>query len=182
MTNIYVFRLGHRFSRDKRITTHIALVARAFGAKAVVFDIEDNRVKDSVYKICDKWGYGPSGDFEIFYEKNWRKFIKDFDGIKIHLTMYGFSLSKVKDKILKDIKDKNILIVVGGQKVPGEIYNLVDYNVGIGNQPHSEVGALAVFLHELNAKPLDENEWNCKKNQGKKRIFPQKKGKKVAKR
>jgi tRNA (cytidine56-2'-O)-methyltransferase len=27
-----VFRLGHRVQRDKRLTTHVALVARAFGA------------------------------------------------------------------------------------------------------------------------------------------------------
>jgi len=36
-----VLRLGHRISRDKRTSTHIALVARAFGAEEVVFDASD---------------------------------------------------------------------------------------------------------------------------------------------
>ncbi|TLZ95287.1 MAG: tRNA (cytidine(56)-2'-O)-methyltransferase, partial [Methanobacteriota archaeon] len=29
---ITVLRLGHRPARDKRVTTHVALTARAFGA------------------------------------------------------------------------------------------------------------------------------------------------------
>ena len=41
------------------------------------------------------------------------------------------------------------LIVVGGAKVPGEIYEMADWNVAVTSQPHSEVSALAVFLHEL---------------------------------
>lgn len=182
MGNIFVFRLGHRFGRDKRISTHLALVARAWGAKAVIFDVADDRVKNSVHKICENWGYGPAGDFEISYEKNWRNFIKNFDGITVHLTMYGLPFSQVKDKILKNSKDKNILVVVGGQKVPGEMYDLVDYNVGIGNQPHSEVGALAVFLNEVNALNLNEENWNCKANKGKLKVVAQEKGKKVVKR
>ena len=36
--------------------------------------------------------------------------------------------------------------VVGGTKVPGELFKIADHNVSIGNQPHSEVAALAVFL------------------------------------
>ena len=36
--------------------------------------------------------------------------------------------------------------MVGGTKVPGELFGIADHNVAIGNQPHSEVAALAVFL------------------------------------
>ena len=34
---IEVLRLGHRISRDKRISTHVALVARAFGASKIYY-------------------------------------------------------------------------------------------------------------------------------------------------
>jgi tRNA (cytidine56-2'-O)-methyltransferase len=29
------------------------------------------------------------------------------------------------------------------------VYNLADYNVAIGNQPHSEIAALAIFLDRV---------------------------------
>jgi len=35
---ITVLRIGHRISRDKRITTHVALVARAFGADKILIE------------------------------------------------------------------------------------------------------------------------------------------------
>lgn len=39
---IYILRLGHRPKRDRRVTTHVILVARAFGAKGVyISDIID---------------------------------------------------------------------------------------------------------------------------------------------
>ncbi len=43
-------------------------------------------------------------------------------------------------------RDAPIVVVVGGTKVPGELFKIADHNVSIGNQPHSEVAALAVFL------------------------------------
>ncbi|HII05831.1 MAG TPA: tRNA (cytidine(56)-2'-O)-methyltransferase, partial [Methanotrichaceae archaeon] len=42
-----------------------------------------------------------------------------------------------------------VMVVVGAEKVPPEIYEMADWNVGVGNQPHSEVAALAVFLDRL---------------------------------
>jgi tRNA (cytidine56-2'-O)-methyltransferase len=40
-------------------------------------------------------------------------------------------------------------VVVGAGKVPGELFGLADVNVAVGNQPHSEIAALAVFLDRL---------------------------------
>ena len=60
--------------------------------------------------------------------------------------MYGIDLS---DKLVELKTKENLLVVVGGVKVPGEIYELTDYNIAIGNQPHSEVAALAVFLDQI---------------------------------
>ena len=41
------------------------------------------------------------------------------------------------------------MIVVGAEKVPGDVYGLADYNVAVGNQPHSEIAALALFMDKL---------------------------------
>ena len=45
---INVLRLGHRIGRDKRITTHVALVARAFGADKILIDTEDRKTEEIV--------------------------------------------------------------------------------------------------------------------------------------
>ena len=45
---INILRLGHRINRDKRITTHVALVSRAFGADKILID-----TKDSVFETLD---------------------------------------------------------------------------------------------------------------------------------
>ncbi len=86
--------------------------------------------------------------------------------------MYGINISDCIEKIRLLKKDK--LIIIGGQKVPPDIYQMVDYNVAIGNQPHSEVAALAVFLDRL-----FEGEKLKQRFGGRKRIIPHGCGKKV---
>ncbi len=58
--------------------------------------------------------------------------------------MYGINIDEVIDEIRSSGKD--ILVIVGAEKVPRIYYELADYNVAIGHQPHSEVSALAIFL------------------------------------
>jgi tRNA (cytidine56-2'-O)-methyltransferase len=68
----------------------------------------------------------------------------------IHLTMYGVNLPDIIDEVRRLWRDgKDLLVIVGGEKVPGEVYGLADYNIAIGNQPHSEIAALATFLDWL---------------------------------
>ena len=50
---------------------------------------------------------------------------------------------------MRDELESEILVVVGGAKVSGTIFELADYNIAIGHQPHSEVAALAVFLDNV---------------------------------
>jgi tRNA (cytidine56-2'-O)-methyltransferase len=84
--------------------------------------------------------------------------------------MYGLPING-KLKELK--KETNLLIIVGGEKVPREIYELSDYNISITNQPHSELGALAIFLDRINdGRELSEEIKGLKK-----RIKPSAKGK-----
>jgi tRNA (cytidine56-2'-O)-methyltransferase len=171
---IAVLRLGHRHGRDARISTHVGLVARVFGAECIIYAGEhDENMMQSVKEIRERWG----GEFKVKYEKNWRKVVKQYskDGFSVvHLTMYGIPLDK-EIKALR--KKKNVLVVVGGEKVPSEMYQISDYNIAVSNQPHSEVAALAVFLHEY----FQGRELGKKFKNAKLRIEPQKRGKKVLK-
>ena len=166
--NVVVLRLGHRFERDKRISTHLALVSRALGAEKIVFDAKDLRIKKSVDAISDSWG----GKFKIKFTDSWRNYIRDFKGVKVHLTMYGININDIDLAKLK--ARENIMVIVGGKKVPSDVYELADYNIAVGSQPHSEVAALSVFLDRL----FEGSELN-KNFEGSRRIVPQEKGKKV---
>ena len=64
----------------------------------------------------------------------------------MHLTMYGLNLPDVIGEIKGHGK---ILVIVGAEKVPGEVYGLADYNVAVTGQPHSEISSLALFLDHL---------------------------------
>lgn len=164
---ITILRIGHRISRDKRITTHVALVARAFGADKILVDTEDKKIEETIRSTCNRFG----GNFEIKTGVDKKKVIRDWDGTIVHLTMYGEELKKA---IKKFDKDKDLLVIVGAEKVPPQIYEMADFNVSIGNQPHSEVAALAIFLDRYN-----EGLWHKKRFNGKIKILPSNKGKKV---
>jgi len=176
-SKIVVLRLGHRRDRDKRITTHVGLVARAFGADGIIVSgEEDKTIIDSLSSVVENWG----GNFYISYEKNWKSILTKYKREKwlvIHLTMYGLNINVI-EKELRDLffkKKCNFLVVVGAEKVPKELYEIADYNVAIGNQPHSEVAALAVFLDRLfKGKELETEFPNARL-----KIVPQKRGKKV---
>ncbi len=145
---IYVLRLGHRPGRDKRITTHVGLVARAFGADGFVLaDVSDDKILGKLREVCGKWGRSnfrlDGGVNSVSYVKKW----KENGGIVVHLTMYGLHIDNVIDEIRNSGKD--ILLIVGASKVPREMFELADYNVAVGHQPHSEVAAVALFLDRI---------------------------------
>lgn len=166
---IIILRLGHRIPRDERISTHVGLVSRAFGADELYYTGQkDNGFEDSIRKMSYEWG----GNFKIEYIKNGLKFSKEFKekGFSIiHLTMYG---KNITENIKKIRKEKNLLIIVGGAQVEGEYFQISDYNIAIGNQPHSEISALGIFLHEyFKGKELFKNFY------GKKYIVPSERSK-----
>ena len=168
---VTVLRLGHRRVRDKRLTTHLALVARAFGATRMLIDTPDNHLQNTLTKIKKNWG----GDFELEVTREWKKVVKEFEGIRVHLTMYGLNIEDIIPEIRRKSKLKKVMVIVGGKKVPAEVYHLVDYNVGVGHQPHSEVAALAIFLDRI----YRGRELKMKFEGSKKSIIPQARGKKV---
>jgi len=139
MPHIWILRIGHRPQRDKRVTTHVALSSRALGASGIFVDTEDRVLEENINSVVERFG----GDFKIETGVKWKKKLKEFDGEIVHLTMYGQRLDEALPKIAKE---KDILIVVGAEKVPPEVYQAADHNVSVGNQPHSEIAALAIFL------------------------------------
>jgi tRNA (cytidine56-2'-O)-methyltransferase len=144
MGRIMVLRIGHRFFRDSRVTTHVCLTARALGADGVIIaDREDKTVEATIREVTGRFG----GDFSIESGQPWRKTIRDWrdkGGKVVHLTAYGLRLPDVIQEINE--ADGDILVVVGSEKMPGEVFKLADWNVSVTNQPMSEVAALSIFL------------------------------------
>jgi len=165
---IEVLRLDHRSKRDARLSTHVALVSRAFGASKIYYSgQQDPSLENSIKKITKNWG----GSFKIEYIKNPLKLLQTKRTI-IHLTMYGLPIQK---KISEIRKQRNLLIVVGGSKVPIQYYKLSNFNISIINQPHSEVSSLSILLHKyFKGKELSINFKNAKL-----KIIPQEQGKKL---
>ncbi len=138
-TRVEVLRLGHRPDRDKRITTHVALVSRAFGASGIYVDTRDPKLEQTIARVNDQFG----GDFTIETGTSPRSIMNHFRGTIVHLTMYGEEV----DNVIREIpKGEDLLIIIGSEKVPREVFDLAHFNVSVSNQPHSEVSALAIFL------------------------------------
>jgi len=167
---IEVVRIGQRLVRDDRVTTHVALVARAFGCAKIFMTEVNPEIRDTLEKINNTWG----GNFVVEFIDNWKSIVKKKkEEYKIvHLTMYGESIDDVDDKLRKE---ENLLIVVGAEKVPREIYELADYNIGIGSQPHSEISALAILLDRIQKGEQFRNSFPG----AKRKIIPTRKGKNV---
>ncbi|WP_409200583.1 tRNA (cytidine(56)-2'-O)-methyltransferase [Methanobrevibacter sp. DSM 116169] len=171
--NVCVLRLDHRIGRDTRITTHVCLTSRAFGASKIYLSGEkDEKLMENVRDISKRWG----GDFEVEYAKNFMRIIlnwRDNGGKIVHLTMYGSQAIEKIEEIRNDSSD--ILIIVGGPKVPTEVYDNADWNISVTNQPHSEVSSLAVFQHLL----MDGKEFDLKFENPMFEVIPTEVGKKV---
>ena len=111
---------------------------------------------------------------------SWKSAVREWkakDGIVVNLTAYGENIqtSNVLDRI-RDL-EKDVLLIVGSQKVPKEFFSkeISDFNVSIGNQPHSECAALAVFLDRFfEGQELAKGFGNAKI-----KIVPQERGKKT---
>ena len=143
--SIRVLRIGQRYVRDDRTLTHLCLVSRALGAETIYLEDAEKDVIGTLEEVNRTWG----GEFEAVLGTPWRKVIQEAkkEGrTVVHLTMYGMPIMDVVQELRK--LDR-VLIVVGGPKVPGKVYHEADFNVAVTSQPHSEVAALAIALHEI---------------------------------
>ena len=155
--SVTVLRLGHRPGRDGRMTTHVGLTARALGADRVIIAGEAADAIDSIQDVADRFG----GDFTIDRDDHWRSVIRDWTGRIIHLTMYGLPIQAVEEDIRRVFQENedSLLVIVGAEKMPFDVYEAADWNVAVTNQPHSEVAGLAVFLHRLFQGAELERHW-----------------------
>ena len=172
-TSIRVLRLGQRYVRDERTLTHLCLVSRALGAECIYLEDAEKDVTATLEEVNRTWG----GDFRVVLGLPWKEVFREAgkEGRRVvHLTMYGVP---IQDAVgwLREL-DK-LLLVIGGPKVPGRVYHEADFNVAVTSQPHSEVAALAIALHEIQSGE------ELKRTFGKSRlrILPSARGKKVVK-
>ena len=69
---IEVLRIGQRVIRDDRVTTHVALVARAFGASKIYMNEVDPEIENTIKRMNKTWG----GEFEVeFFEDSAQKYV-----------------------------------------------------------------------------------------------------------
>jgi tRNA (cytidine56-2'-O)-methyltransferase len=170
LKSVKVVRVGHRYVRDYRTLTHLCLVSRALGAEAIYLEEVEKELQETVGEVNRTWG----GDFAVV-EANWKQVFRDakHEGRAIiHLTMYGTPL---QEKIGELRRRKSFLVAVGGPKVPGEVYKLADFNIAVTSQPHSEIAALAITVHDLQRGEELKKEFGHYKL----RIIPSGRGKKV---
>lgn len=159
--------------RDYRTLTHLCLVSRALGAERIYLEEFDDGLLETMKEVNETWGPG----FEVSKAASWRGVMnqaKKEGRTTVHLTMYGLPF---QDRIEELRGMDRFLIVVGGPKVPGEVYRLADYNLGVTSQPHSEIAALAIMMHELQSGEELKREFQSSRI----KIIPSEKGKKVEK-
>jgi tRNA (cytidine56-2'-O)-methyltransferase len=173
LARLFILRIGHRVFRDSRVTTHVCLTARALGANGVIIaDQEDKVVESTIRDVTERFG----GPFEVRSGKPWKQAIRDWramGGRVVHLTAYGLPLPKMLPEI-QNI-DKDVLVIVGSEKMPGEIFKLADWNISVTNQPMSEVAALAIFLDWFKQHREFDHEFSRAQVQ----IVPSKSGKEI---
>ncbi len=155
----------------------MALAARALGAAGIILsEVEDVKIKESIEKICRDWG----GRFFFKMGMPWKRVVREWKAkgdLVVHLTAYGENVEACDVMERVKASGKDVLVMVGSQKVPGEFFSedVSDYNVAIGNQPHSECASLAVFLDRyFNGKELGKSFENAHV-----RIEPQPRGKRI---
>jgi tRNA (cytidine56-2'-O)-methyltransferase len=143
---VSVLRIGHRPGRDPRLTTHLALTARAFGADRLFLHPPDPELADRIHGIGVRWG----GSFRVIGSDNWKSTVREFEGLKVHLTMYGRPMASALPRLRRA---SHVLLIVGGPKVPADLFLRSDLNVAVGHQPHSEVAAVAAIMAAILGVP-----------------------------
>ncbi|HKJ58209.1 MAG TPA: tRNA (cytidine(56)-2'-O)-methyltransferase [Halobacteriales archaeon] len=168
---VAVLRLGHRPGRDERTTTHVGLTARALGADRAILPAAAGEAVETVREVTGRFG----GPFSVEATESPLEVVGDWDGSVVHLTMYGERVQDAIDDVRERHREASTLVVVGGGKVPFEVYERADWNVAVTNQPHSEIAALGVFLDRLFEGRELERAWE----DAERVVVPQERGKLV---
>ena len=150
----------------------MGLTARALGADRAILAGDAAGRRDTIADITDRFG----GDFAVETTDAPLGVIRDWDGTVVHLTMYGLPIQDEEEPIRERHRGGSpLLVVVGAEKVPFDVYEAADWNVGVTNQPHSEIAALAVFLDRLFGGAELDRSWPG----AERAVVPQAEGKRV---
>jgi tRNA (cytidine56-2'-O)-methyltransferase len=168
---VEVLRLGHRPGRDDRMTTHVGLTARALGADRVHFPGNATDAVETTREVTERFG----GPFDVESTDSPLGLLRSWDGVVVHLTMYGLPIQDCLEDVRETHRERPLMVVVGSEKVPFDVYATADWNLAVTNQPHSEVAGLAVFLDRLFEGRELEREWQGATH----RVEPQSTGKVV---
>src|SRR5699024_12422571 len=90
-------------------------------------------------------------------------------------TLLPYTTLFRSDEVRSIHRNEPLLVGVGAEKVPFDVYETADYNVAVTGQPHSEVASLAVFLDHLFAGRELDREWQ----NAKRKVVPKAHGKRV---
>src|SRR5437667_12742836 len=85
--------------------------------------------------------------FEVQSGKPWKHAVRDWramGGRIVHLTAYGLPLPKKLSEIQD--ADADLLVIVGSEKMPGEIFRIADCTISVTNQPMNAGTTTARFL------------------------------------
>jgi tRNA (cytidine56-2'-O)-methyltransferase len=127
----------------------------------------DDALAERIAAVTHRWG----GEFAVVPVDDWKSLVRSFPGTVVHLTMYGLPLERSLPRLARQ---RHLLLVVGGAKVPPELYRKAKFNVAVGHQPHSEVAAVAVTLERLLGLPRPVRAGGAPQ-----RIVPSARGKRV---
>jgi len=127
----------------------------------------DPALAERIAAVGRRWG----GEFAVVPVDDWKRLVRTFPGAVVHLTMYGLPLERCLGRLARY---RQLLLVVGGAKVPAQLYREATYNVAVGHQPHSEVAAVAVTLERLLGVPRP-----VRAGEAAQRIVPTARGKRV---
>lgn len=114
------------------------------------------------------------------YVKDWKQKIRELKEQNFFVlisTMYGINLPEAIAEIRKAAEARNLLIVVGSEKMPPDVYELGDMNVAVTSQPSSEVAVLGIMLDWI----FGGAELSKEFQDARLKIIPQEKGKNVIK-
>ena len=127
----------------------------------------DEELAGRIDEVRARWG----GSFSVVSTPDWKRLVREYPGPVVHLTMYGEPIERVLPRLRGE---RRVLLVVGGAKVPSELYRLSTWNAAVGHQPHSEVAAVAVTLAALGGIPGPRAPAGARQ-----RVVPQVRGKKL---
>jgi tRNA (cytidine56-2'-O)-methyltransferase len=148
-----VLRIGHRPDRDRRMTTHVCLTARALGADRVLVDAADRELEERIQRVVEAFG----GTFEVTTGVAWRPLLRSTGSTVVHLTMYGENAASWSVERWQDLRARgDVMVVVGATKVPGEVYELAGINAAVGRALSTVLdGRLRIVGHPRGKTVID---------------------------